>query len=104
MVIKTTDVIFPVTKFYGLNGLAAEKRGLRTYANSKDPDQPALPQSVQILRCSPAQYGDFVEDRGQIAKILTRPVVTQIDLGFRCSYLPYGSFLSSGGPNATTSR
>ena len=88
MVIKTTDVIFPVTKFYGLNGLAAEKRGLRTNANSEDPDQPAHPRSLSRFFAVLLHNMGTVEDRGQKAKILTRPVATQIDLGFRCSYLP----------------
>ena len=50
------------------NGPAAEKRDLRTYANSEDPDQTAHLD----FRCSRRQYKDLVKDTGLIAKILTR--------------------------------
>ena len=65
---------------------------LRTYANSKNPDQCTSVQSGQDLHCSPTEYRDLVEDKGLILKILTRYMTAQTSLGLRYFYMPYGPF------------
>ena len=47
----------------------AEKRGLWTYASSKDPTACASAQSGQDICCSPTQHRERLEGRGLIAKI-----------------------------------
>ena len=65
-------------------GPAAEKRDLRTYANSEDPDQPVHSRSLVRIFA----YRDPVEDMRLLENILTRREAVQICLGLRHSYMP----------------
>ena len=50
-----------------INGPMTEKRDLRTYANSEDPDQTAHPRTGLDLRSSPTQYRNVVDVIGLLA-------------------------------------
>ena len=62
---------------------AAEKRGLRTNANSVDPDQPALQCSlVRIFSVCLHNIGTVLKKKALIARVLTRRVAVQTGPGF----------------------
>ena len=79
----------------------AEKRDLRTYANTENSDQPAHPQSGQDIRCSPTQCRDLVE------YYRTNTCSENLDPTHDCANWSGASpflyalraFLSAGGPN-----
>ena len=77
----------------------AEKRDLRPYANSEDPDQTAHQCSlVSIFAVRLHNKGGHVEDIGLVVKVLNRRVAVQTGLGqlwgFAIRVCPKGLFAS----------